>query len=240
LYQEVYKQWRCEDSLAIGLPAPAGLAACFCIERASEFTDRERILMEIVRPHLGNAYRNAEALTLLGDASAGSGRHSLLLDTAGRPHYASAGALELISRCFPDEDSARRIAGNLAGWLQEDVAIRHGQRVAPLASPLVLHTRESHVTIRLLHGPTTGAQTLLVLQEETSRNQASQRFMASHRAGEVLETTRGLSGRRSPIPDDQPPDRGEAPPSDYNKLGVDSRTAAVAKALAPDRLCREY
>ena len=60
LYQAVYKQWGCEDSLAVGLPAPAGLIACICSERDKNFSDRERLLMDLVRPHLAQAYRSAE------------------------------------------------------------------------------------------------------------------------------------------------------------------------------------
>src|SRR5438105_12221135 len=39
LYQAVYKQWGCDDSLAIGLPAPKGLIACICSDRDRNFGD---------------------------------------------------------------------------------------------------------------------------------------------------------------------------------------------------------
>ncbi|HZQ38517.1 MAG TPA: hypothetical protein VFD32_21505, partial [Dehalococcoidia bacterium] len=59
LYQEVYKPLGCDDSMPIGLPAPAGLIACICLERDGEFSDRAVQLLELVRPHIVQMYRNA-------------------------------------------------------------------------------------------------------------------------------------------------------------------------------------
>jgi DNA-binding CsgD family transcriptional regulator len=240
LYQNVYRHWRCEDSLAIGLPAPPGLLACFCIEREKPFTDRERLLMEIVRPHLANSYRTAEAFSLIGQATASSDTQSMLLDWSGRPMMASPGAWELIEHYFPmyttgdaglPEALERWVARQLARFLPD-------REVASLAAPLELRSEGgASLTIRLLRRPALGEQALLVLQEQGNGRlrDAGQIFGLSPREQEVMSAAmRGLDSQS--IADALCISRRTVDKhfeNIFNKLGVDSRSAAIARVLGP-------
>jgi DNA-binding CsgD family transcriptional regulator len=194
LYHEFYKDWRCEDSLAIGLPSPPGLVACFCIERASNFTDREMMLMETIRPHLASTYRNSEAFTLLGQAAGDGGGEWLLLDAQGRPAVASHAAWDLLWAYFPDAPRRRDALPERLASLVTDGFGRFGpdHELPPLERPVV-RTREdgSTLTIRLLWGPTTGEQAALVLRETAANTGPEYPYSRlTERELEVLEQAR--------------------------------------------------
>jgi DNA-binding CsgD family transcriptional regulator len=242
LYVDVYRQWRCEDSLAIGLPAPPGLLACFCIERGKPFTDRERQIMEIVRPHLANSYRNAEAFTLLGQATASSDTQSMLLDWTGRPVMASPGAWELLGHYFPDESLGRSgLPESLERWVARQLTrFSHDREVATLADPLELRSEGgSLLAVRLLRRPSSGEQALLVFQEHGNGHlrAIAGMFHLSLREQEVLAAAmRGLDSES--IADALFISRRTVDKhfeNIYNKLGVDSRGAALAIAHSASR-----
>jgi DNA-binding CsgD family transcriptional regulator len=51
-YRYVWQPMRIEDSLRVWLPAPAGRARMLYLERSSPFTERDRSLLELLRPSL--------------------------------------------------------------------------------------------------------------------------------------------------------------------------------------------
>lgn len=237
LYQHIYKPWGTEDSLAIGLPAPPGLIACFCIERARPFTDRECQIMEIVRPHIAIAYRNAEAFSLLGHAAAGEGTESMLLDLQGRPLMNSSGAWELLEHYFPTNDTAPSgLPVDLDSWVRRRLAsLGSDAEVPPLVAPLRRQTDGgSALTVRLMRRPVFGEQALLVFQEQrASAYRLPAGLGLSPREEEVLRlAVRGLSS--TDIAETLFVSRRTVDKhfeNIFNKLGVDSRSAAVAVAI---------
>jgi DNA-binding CsgD family transcriptional regulator len=61
-YHEVWKPLGVDDSLRVWLPAPDGHARQICLERGrSNFTDRDRSVLELLRPALIKMQSNAGA-----------------------------------------------------------------------------------------------------------------------------------------------------------------------------------
>jgi DNA-binding CsgD family transcriptional regulator len=60
-YWHVWKPMRIEDSLRVWLPAPAGRARMLYLERSSAFAERERALLELLRPSLIRIHAAASA-----------------------------------------------------------------------------------------------------------------------------------------------------------------------------------
>jgi DNA-binding CsgD family transcriptional regulator len=71
-YWEVWRPLRIDDSLRVWLPAPAGRARVIYLERGKrDYTERDRSLLELLRPALIKAQRAAHARRRgNGDASA--------------------------------------------------------------------------------------------------------------------------------------------------------------------------
>lgn len=228
--------------MPIGLPAPEGLIACICLERDREFSERAVQLMELVRPHIVQMYRNAEMFSLLGQAAQLDGARSIVLDKAGRPLLATQAAWDLIVAYFPRQTGfAAVFPRSISDWLQVQLArFNREHELPPPASPLVLQNENGdRLTLRLLYGGKTGEQALLVLQERRAEPPAtvSDQLGLSPREGEILRlvrqghTSAGIAellcvSRRTVEKHLE---------NIYCKLGVENRTAAVTVAFAQGR-----
>jgi len=61
LYREVYRRMGAEDQLAFILPSPPEMVVGIAMNRATRgFSETERELVELVRPHLSQAFRDAQ------------------------------------------------------------------------------------------------------------------------------------------------------------------------------------
>jgi DNA-binding CsgD family transcriptional regulator len=238
LYQYFYKDLACEDSLPVGLPAPPGLQACFCIERRSNFSERDVQLMNLIRPRLVNAYRNAEVFTLLGQSSEKGGPHSVLLDRFGVPAFVAPATRRLLDTYF-GTGAEREFTWprRLTDWAASQLECLSSGRGTPfVAAPFVVKRGDATLTARLLIGHLTGVQALLVLQEETSKSAAlavRPELGLTRREEELLLAAgRGLSN--AGIADELFLSRRTVEKhfeNIYSKLGVESRSAALARAF---------
>src|SRR4029453_7006436 len=90
-----------------------------------DFSERERRLLEIVRPHAETALRNAEAFTSvrrrLGDVERALAVHGLgliVVDGAGRVRMRSERARTLEHAYFGKPPPASRLAAPLRAWMR--------------------------------------------------------------------------------------------------------------------------
>jgi DNA-binding CsgD family transcriptional regulator len=242
LYQTVYKQLGCDDSMPIGLPAPDGLIACVCLERDTEFNERAVYLMELIRPHVVQMYRTAEMFSLLDQAAPPDGVRSMVLDRAGRPLLATPAAWDLIAAYFPGRSAfAGAFPRSIRDWLRAQLArFSREHELPPPASPFVItNDHGDRLTLRLLYGGKTGDQALLVLQERrvTPPATVAPHLGLSPREQEVLRLVR--DGRTSAeIAGVLTVSRRTVEKhleNIYCKLGVENRTAAVTVAFSPER-----
>src|SRR2546422_930014 len=70
-----------------------------CSRNHPDFSDRERLLLNLVRPHIAEARRNAETLTLLKQGGGESGP-GLLITEHGRVGQTDARSLALVQEYF--------------------------------------------------------------------------------------------------------------------------------------------
>ena len=106
LYQDIYRPLGIEDQLAFGLPGE-GIVAINLGRQARTFSERDRELMELVRPHLATAYsriRERERVSALIQAlDQGLQTHCsgvIQLDRHGQIEHATDGARELLDAYF--------------------------------------------------------------------------------------------------------------------------------------------
>ena len=164
LYQQFYRPLGIEWQVAFTLPARAPLIVGIALTRTHEdFTKREVQLLALARPHLMQAYRNAElwstrkaTLAALEQGLDMLGQHIVVLDPHGRIEFATDGARRLLGdrRGLPDEVRA---------WITE----HHDRRAA--AEPLILDIAGNTVLVRLLPNKRSDRREVLLLENGTAQ-----------------------------------------------------------------------
>ncbi len=128
LYRHFYAPLGVEHQIAFILPSTPRLTIAVALTRGGEadFSERDRRLLELTRPHMIQAYRAAELRERLAATVGGlrsgldaDGRAVVLLDDDGGVRFASAAAKELFEG-GPDELlEGREPPRVLADWLAE-------------------------------------------------------------------------------------------------------------------------
>ncbi len=163
LYQEFYRPMGVESQVAFSLPSRPQLLVGLALTREHEdFSDREVQLLVLARPHLMQAYRNAELrgarVATLAALEAGLdtlGRHVVVLDSHGRVEFATDGARRLLGESL-------RTPGGLPDGVRAWISAQRAPR--PAAEPYVFGTTEGSVLVRLLPSRREDRRQVLLLE----------------------------------------------------------------------------
>jgi DNA-binding CsgD family transcriptional regulator len=213
IYWDYFRPWGAEYVMAVGLDAPLTHTKVFLFHRAGghDFNERDRAVLDFLRPHLASLYaaaqarrRAAQALALLEESETGL----LILNAAGRVEHATPEAMRLMSVYFGGFRTG--LPEELASWLLE-------QRKAPTPDPLRVESEEMTLRVHLVDGA-------LLLAEERARPPLTDRereilelVAAGKSNAEIAEAIWIAPGTVRKHLENV-----------YEKLGVHSRTAAVA------------
>jgi len=168
LYKEFYRHIGIEWQVAFTLPARAPLIVGIALTRTDEdFTQREVQLLALARPHLMQAYRNAElgstrkaTLAALEQGLDMLGQHIVVLDGQGRVEFATDGARRLLG----DTSVARRaLPDEVRAWLADRSAR------TPAAEPLIIDVSGNRVLVRRLPTRRTDRREVLLLENGTGQ-----------------------------------------------------------------------
>ena len=227
--------------MAFVLPAPKPQVIGIALNRSSpDFTERDRLLLNLLRPHLIQAYRNAEAATLMlrqtGPAPAAPeefGRAAILLDRRKRILLMSERTPQLLAKYFSNFSPAGgRLPERLDTWIRHEEGKLAGTGTPAMRNSLALCHDESELVVRLFSG---SECSLLLLEEQVPviEPSISSRFGLTPREAEVVRwVARGKTNAdianilaMSPRTVQKHLERV------FRKLGVETRTAAAACVL---------
>ena len=213
IYWDWLRPWGVEYLMSVGLDAPLTHTKVFLFCRAGgdDFNERDRAVLDFLRPHLANLYaaaqarrRAAQALALLEEADSGL----VILDGAGRIEHATPEALRLLSAYFRDYRTG--LPDEIAEWLTE-------QRRASSPERLRVESDEMALVVHVVGGS-------LLLEEEraspplTDREREILELVAAGKTNaEIAEAIWIAPGTVRKHLENV-----------YEKLGVHSRTAALA------------
>lgn len=243
LYREFYGPLGIEDQLSMLLP-PSSRVIGIALNRARRgFSDRDRTLLDILRPHIAAAHRTAQArasarrlLSALGDALDEAGRSLVVVAADGRLTWSTARAPDLLAGYFGAPAAASALPDEVARWL---AARRRADREGTLGSPtdgLVAHRGSSRLLLQ--HVPARDGEADMVLLLQGADPLAGERLHAlglTPRQAEVasrlvygrsnaeIATDLGLSVRTVE----------KHLEGIYRSLGVRGRTEALSRLLAP-------
>ena len=160
-YAEFWKPWGVEYELKVRLPSPEwhGKTVAFHRKAGRDFTVRDRVVLELLTPHLSRLWRAAatrralkQALAELGRIDEQSSRGVIFLGPAGEIAFASPPVQRLLRDFFPPAPAG--MPGALADWLArgspEPLRRRKGDRrlvVERNADALILEERVEEVSL---------------------------------------------------------------------------------------------
>jgi DNA-binding CsgD family transcriptional regulator len=143
LYREVYGPARCEYQISITLPAPHPLIVAIVLNRPDrDFDDRDRAMLDLLRPHLTHAYRSAQLRSTF-DALARSmdsgGVGMVLIEPPDRVVASSPTVGDLLGRTVRE---GRIVDPDLLAWLDRERRAFGDRNAAGDGGPVIHGTRQ--------------------------------------------------------------------------------------------------
>ncbi len=236
LYQRVYRHLHVEYQLAMALAVKDPVTIAFALNRRHpDFSDDEVRLLDALRPHLVQTYRNAQLLTVLrgiDDVLAESGRALVVLGKGGLDARASPRAQVALATHF-GPPRAGVLPEPVAAWVAEERRQVFDDGRPRIHRPLVSADGDRQLVVRFLPGGGARPDVLAIDEHVPERVAAELRRLGlTSREAEILavmmrgastsEAARQLDVRSSTL--------SKHLQHIYRKLGVASRTAAIAAA----------
>ncbi len=243
IYNEFYRRLGIEHLISIMIPAQPSVLIGIPLNRARrDFGERDRLLLNLVRPHLIQAYRNAEAVTEIGqDLSAlgqmGEFGRAVIVTGQGRVRVMTTRARQWLAEYFGvPSRGGDRLPEGLQQWVRHQEAHLAGNPddVASPLKPLIVDRGGKRLVVRLASDP---PRSLLLFEEQqtTSEPAALKSLGLSRREAEVLAwVAQGKTNAEiGKILSSSPRTVEKHLEHVFEKLGVESRTAAAKVALSP-------
>jgi DNA-binding CsgD family transcriptional regulator len=251
LYHEAYRRFGVEYQLGFTLPSPSpawSVGLAFSRSRP-DFSDEERLIFELLRPHLFQAYCNAELMTQLRETATHathaleSARQAIVtIDARGRIRWWSPLARRWLAEYFGRFSCAGgKLPDTLRRWLHQHrlPGIRATSIPRP-REPLVLERNGRRLTVRILSDEGS-CQTLAIEEQRTLSAEPLRALGVTARQAEILLWV--MQGKTNPeigtILGLSPRTVHKHTEHIYARLGVETRTAAAARAwesMAVDRV----
>jgi len=244
LYRELYVGLGMEHQISMGLPSVLPHLTAIALNRnelGDDFDERDRVLLNALRPHLAQSYEHTRerdrllrrAGTLAG-ALEESGAHVIALEP--QPSEVTPGALVLLYRHFGRPGTRDPFPARLTRWLEGQrraVKGANGEVPPPLA-PIVAEHAGVRVVVRYLPA-TSSTHEALLLDERSSpvRVDELERLGLTRREAEVLQLLgSGVTNAKLAAELHVSPATVKTHLENiYRKLGARGRVEAVAIAL---------
>jgi DNA-binding CsgD family transcriptional regulator len=240
LYSEFFRLIGVEDQMVMSLPSARPVVIGIALNRGRRnFSERDRLLLNLVYPHLLQAYRNAEAWTrtmghlkLMQQALEGSSAAIIILSNTGRVETITPKANSLLAKYLDGRAVRHNVLPEvLQRWVEEQqMRLNDPSEVPPTCEALAIQHHGGCLSVRQFRDSN---QILLFLEESTPAPERIDGFGLTKREGEVLawvsrgKTNRDISG----ILGMSPRTVQKHVEHIFQKLGVETRTAAATKAL---------
>jgi DNA-binding CsgD family transcriptional regulator len=242
LYEEFFRKVGVEHQMVIGLPAPSPRVVGVALNRSGpDFSERDRLLLSLLRPHVVQALGNAEAfsqikreVTLVLQGLEEIGRGIVLLGPDGSIRSATRLARQWLTTYFGHRAvRAKRLPEALQRWVKfKGTTVSGSGEAFSARKPLIVECQDSRLVVRLI--PASGGGLLLLEQRHTALRPASLEPLGlSNREAEVLAwVAQGKTDAViATILSLSPRTVAKHLEHIYQRLGVENRSAAVALAL---------
>jgi DNA-binding CsgD family transcriptional regulator len=238
LYNECWRSWSIEDNLGtLSMISPTTIVA-FSINRdRRSFKERDRQALSLLRPHLIQAWCNARQFAGLSEqinnfaaTLENNGQGIVILDGNWRVRQMTAKARCYTGKYFGALQADDRLPRELHEWVNPP---QSSQRVtletAPRRPWIIEHADGSELTVTCMPGSN---GVTLILKERPAAGNLAVLGLSARESEVLLWVTRGKSNEEiRSILGISPGTVKKHLEHIFQKLGVESRTAAAARAL---------
>ena len=239
LYNEFFRVVGVEYQVAFVLPASPPLVVGIALNRGGrDFGECERANLNLLRPHVVQAYQNAEVVTrlerelaLITQGEEQLGRGVVIMDAEGRVRVQTSRARRWLAEYFGTVEG-EGLPETLRRWVgHEESLVARVNDVPPPRRPLVVKKGGHRLEIRLL---SQADGSVLICEERAEPTPRALELLGlSRREAEVLNWL--AQGKTNPeiatILGTRPRTVSKQLEHIYQKLGVETRTAAAMLAL---------
>jgi len=195
LYNEFFRPLNIRHQMTFCLREPTGFLVAIALNRAAtDFSERERVMLNLLRPHLMQAYQNAEAVTRLfvemaqvRGALERLDRGVVFLSAGGKIRRMTELAREWVNEYFGTKPApGNHLPEELQRWVKhQKVLLEKRDGVPSPRKPFVVEREGKHLQVRLVSEPD---QSLLILEESrTTLDPSALEFLGlTRREAEVL------------------------------------------------------
>lgn len=235
LYDEYYRKSSIEYQLATCfLLGPKRMVGITLDRHCTDFSEEDRLFLDLLRPHLVQVYYNVEKLELMKGIIETGGKELLFVSRTGQVRLASDDAWRMISKYFRVKHLQYHLPDLLNSWLTHERTRLDDIDDVPLPSaPLVVSKENQKLTIRFLWGGKSAGQDMLLIEEEselittgllvdtqlTDREYEILAFLSQGKSNSEMGQVLSIS----------PLTVKKHLEHIYSKLGIHSRSAAVAR-----------
>jgi DNA-binding CsgD family transcriptional regulator len=242
LYHDFYRLSGIEDVLCIQIPCPRPGVIGIAWHDDRSFTDHERLIADLVRPHIGQAWRNVRLVSRLlgqfqmlqlGVENLGVG--VILCGPNGRVQFINAQARRYLAELFSTtRQTDHCLPPDLLLWMRHENSklIENGDAPS-VRTPLVIEKENKRLVVSLL---SQSSANLILMEEQpaaanngvwdsfglTSREAEVLRWIAMGKTNNEIATILGM----------QTGTAKKHVEHIFEKLGVETRTSAASLVLA--------
>jgi DNA-binding CsgD family transcriptional regulator len=241
LYNDFYRLYDIEDALCITVPCRRPRVIGIGWHDGRRFCERERLIADLVRPHISQALRNAKLVIELQrerqllrqgmESSTLSG--AIGCNAEGRVQFSTTVARRQLVEYFGDSHNLDHfLPMELLRWVRYQRAQVQKDHAPPISEPLAIQKGNKRLTVRLMSDA--GTNLLLLEEEFASPNMAEVAQLGlSPRESEVLGwVAQGKTNAEvAMILGMRLPTAKKHLEHIFQKLGVETRTSAVSVLL---------
>ncbi len=241
IYHEFYRKVGIAYQMGCTLAAAPDLVICIALNRGRrDFSEQDRSLLTLLQPHIAQAFQNTEAVSkmhatiaTLQQIADETDRGVLEINRQGKIIWGTPKAFQWLQAYWPHSRRSDLLPELLASWVQHQAdALNKTTCVSDPLVPLVVRRESYTLSVRRVQD---GERQLLLMQEQVDgvppekleplglgrREAEVLAWVAQGKTNEEIGTVLSISPRTVKKHLERI----------FSKLGVETRTAAAARAL---------